>query len=121
MPFGWGFDISRQAGGGASPATEASLKAAVLLYSWTSTPHGSDWLDGLVKAGKAVRTDDARGRTGWRHTVTAGDLAPHLRVTRTQPLGLYHVTAVLEAPERPLLTLCRPDEWLLIEIWDDAS
>jgi hypothetical protein len=82
MPLGWGLDIYRQADGGALPATEASLKAAVLLYSWTSGPDGSDWLDDRAEAGKALRTDDAHGRSGWRSMVTAEDLEPHLHITR---------------------------------------
>ena len=81
MPFDWGFDINRQDDGGALPVTEASLKTAVLLYSWASGPDGSDRLDDLAEAGNAVRTDDDHGRTGWRSTVTAGDLAPHPYVT----------------------------------------
>lgn len=106
MPFGYGHNIYRQADGGASPATEASPKGDQIdSVMWTS--RDDSWLDLLTRSGKALRVDDG----GWKCTATARDLM-HCSYFFDAYDGCDHFS-------RRALAACRPDEWLLIDVWDD--
>jgi len=100
MPFGWGYNVYRQADGGASPATEASRKNTQLFSMiWRSTD--DSWLDILWKAGKALRI-----RPDGQYTATARDVMDCSYFSDGGPYS-------------SLLATCRPDEWLIIDVWDD--
>lgn len=53
MPLGWLITVYRQARGGGSPAQKESAKGAQIAI-WQCGLYGLDWLDDLVKLGKAV-------------------------------------------------------------------
>jgi hypothetical protein len=53
MPLGWDISVCRQSDGGVSPAT-ADSPEGTLLARWEAGLNGLDWLDELVKEGKAI-------------------------------------------------------------------
>jgi hypothetical protein len=124
--LGWHISIYRQTDGGASPATNESPKGTRLAV-WQTGLGGLDWIDELVKAGRAVYL----GGNGYplRYTAIAEHLIP--RVV-DEPPGAHRVW--LHDPDDILTekwegktvidhaaaSACRPDEWLLIEAWDES-
>ena len=123
--LGWHVSVYRQPDGGL-PATAKSGRGRRLAV-WQSGLGGLEWLDELVKAGKAVDL----GGNGYpcRYSVTAENLVP--RVVDTPPgarstwasgpgdvLGKNWEGRTKVA--RAAATACRPDEWLLVEAWDES-
>ena len=102
MPYGWGYNIYRQADGGASPATEASRKDTQLFsMMWRSMD--DSWLEILIKAGKALQI-----RPDGQYTATARDV-----------MNCSYFSDGNDWLSRRDLATCRPDEWLIIDMWDD--
>lgn len=124
--LGWNISVFRQEGGGASPATFESPEGT-RIAAWQTGWRGLEWLDDLVKEGKALDL----GGTGYpcRYTATAQVLLPRVI---DQPPGARAnwvadagdvvnekwegTTAVNQA----VAALCRPDEWLLVVAWDES-
>ena len=103
MPFGWGYNIYRQVDGGASPATKASRKCRQLLsVMWTGRLDDS-WLEILKKAGKTLPIS-----SDGQYTATARDV-----------MNCSYFSDGNDWPGRQALATCRPDEWLIIDMWDD--
>ena len=101
MPYGWGYNIYRQADGGATPATKASRKCHQLFsMMWTGRLDDS-WLEILKKAGKALPIS-----SDGQYTATARDVMDCSYFSDGDPYS-------------SLLATCRPDEWLIIDMWDD--
>jgi hypothetical protein len=124
--LGWHVSVYRQKDGGRSPAT-AKSEEGTRLAVWQADVGGLKWIHELVKAGKAI---DLLGN-GYpnRYTAVAENLIPH--ISATPPLAREHW--LLEAGDivtdqwvgktvtDPIeITQCRPDEWLLIEAWDES-
>ena len=105
--LGWHLKIYRQADGGASPATAQSSHGNHFA-SWGEEKLA--WLDELVKAGEAIDL----GGDGYpcRYTAAAEHLIPLITDTLT---GVRN--KVVNAAE---VTRCRPEEWLLVEAWDQS-
>jgi hypothetical protein len=124
--LGWHISIYRQKDGGTSPATFESPEGARLAV-WQTGIGGLDWLNELVKTGKAIDL----GGNGYpcRYTATAQYLAP--QIDETPPGARTHwlldagdvVTDKWEGKtvvDRAATVDCSLDEWLLVEAWDES-
>lgn len=125
--LGWHVSIYRQTDDdAASPATTESPKG-MRLAVWQTGLNGLDWLDDLVKAGNAL----SLGGNGYpyRYTATAENLIPRIL---DEPPGArrawsYEEHDILDEKwegktviNHVVAVACRPDEWLLIEAWDES-
>jgi len=124
--LGWHISIYRQSDGGESPATFGSQQGARLAV-WQTGLGGLDWLQELVKEGKAIDL----GGNGYpsQYTAPARELLPHISV---HPPGarehwLSEPGDVLTAKwagktviDTTAVAQCRPDEWLIVEAWDES-
>jgi hypothetical protein len=124
--LGWHISIYRQKDGGSSPATFPTPEGTRLAV-WQTGIGGLDWLNELVKAGKAIDL----GGNGYpcRYTAAAEYLMPMItdspagaRDTWLREAGdvitdKWEGTTVVDSAA---VTLCRPDEWLLVEAWDES-
>lgn len=124
--LGWHISVYRQTDGGALPATKESAEGTRLAV-WQTGLGGLDWLDELVKAGRAVYL----GGNGYpfRYTATAGHLIP--RVV-DEPPGAHRVwvhdsddilTEKWEGRtviDHAAAAACQTEEWLLVEAWDES-
>jgi hypothetical protein len=123
-----GFHISvyRQPDGGAAPATFTS-PSGTRIAVWQTGLGGLDWLDQLAANSSAI----GLGGNGYpiRYTATAQQILP--RVLDGPPGAREHwvcdpgdiITAAWEGRtviDHGLAAQCRPDEWLLIQAWDES-
>jgi hypothetical protein len=118
--LGWDIYISRQRDGGSAPATFEAETGAT-LESWDSGMWGLRWAGDLTKAGEAIDL----GGNGYPMRYTAQ--AKVLRHSRAIPLRqVWNQAPVALAgasppvPKKPSLFDCPPDEWLVIETWDQS-
>jgi hypothetical protein len=126
--LGWHVSVYRQLEGGSSAATFASPEGARVAV-WQTDVGGLDWLIELAKQGKAIDL----GGNGYpsRFTARAEILVPYLlegnfSANETWLIGEGSYIADPKAwvgktqvdPEG--LQQCRPDEWLLVEVWDES-
>jgi hypothetical protein len=124
--LGWHVSVYRQEDGGASPATWDSRQGTRLAV-WQTDLFGLEWLDELVKAGKAR---DLRGN-GYpnRYTAPAQYLIPQVidkppEANKTWVCGPDDVIGpgwdgkTVTNPRAA--GQCRPDEWLLVVAWDES-
>jgi hypothetical protein len=128
LMLGWHVSVYRQANGGRSPATAESEQGARLAV-WQADVSGLGWLEKLAEEGKAVNL----GGNGYPSffTATAEVLLP-IVVTEQMPAnedwlipeGSYipdpQAWAGKTRVEREAAEQCRPDEWLIVEIWDES-
>ena len=123
MMLGWNISVYRLEQG-AVPATTKS-PTGLRLAIWQTGLDGLDWLDELVKEGKAVNL----GGNGYpcRFTATAEHLLPHFvnGVPEAHSTWSFEVTDILmkgwagkTAINQTAIAACRPDEWLLLLAWD---
>ena len=124
--LGWHISVYRQPDGGRLPATATSAHRARLAV-WQTDVGGRRWLDALVTAGKAVDL----GGNGYpcRYTLTAEYLVPRIVDTPPGARGSWGcdegdvLTARWDGKtviDRAAALSCRPDEWLLVEAWDES-
>ena len=124
--LGWNIGVFKQRNGGASPAT-AESQHGTRLAVWQTGWGGRDWLEELVKAGKAI----SLGGTGYpcRYTATAEHLIPRIIETPpgALPVWIYNKGDIITdkwegktVVDREAAAHCRPDEWLLVEAWDES-
>jgi hypothetical protein len=124
--LGWRISVYRQKGGGASPASACCLHGARIAV-WQTDWDGLDWINELVEANRAINLSG----NGYpcRYTGTAEHILP--RILNGPPA----VKLVWTCDEFDILTeeregrtvidvpaakQCRPDEWLLVEAWDES-
>jgi hypothetical protein len=124
--LGWLIAVYRQADGGGSPAQTQSTKGARIAI-WQSGLYGLDWLHELVKTGKAICLG-GNGYPLW-YTAPAGSLLP---VVLDKPPWVHEYWSfdpgeiILDnwlgktVVDRAAAALCRPDEWLFVEAWDES-
>jgi hypothetical protein len=124
--LGWHISIYRQQGAGDTPArTRADAGERVAV--WQSGHDGIDWLRELVAQGKAK----ALGGNGYPYlyTATTQHLLPRIAdgPPGARPNWQHGPSDLLDAKwlgkttiDRSLATACRPDEWLLVEAWDES-
>jgi hypothetical protein len=124
--LGWHISVYRQTDGGASPATFESAEGPRLAV-WQADWHGLDWLLELAKSGKAIDL----GGSGYpcRFTATAEHLIPQFveRPPRAYDNWLLGAGDVVTdkwegktVVDGAAAAQCRPDEWLLVEAWDES-
>ena len=124
--LGWNIRIYRQLNDGALPAA-AKAALGTRLAIWQTGTGGLDWIEELVATGNAI----ALGGNGYpfEYTATAKDIIP--RIIGTPPSA--NLTSVCQAgdivPDKwegktvvdhALAAACGPDEWLLVEAWDES-
>jgi hypothetical protein len=125
--LGWHISVYKQRDGGASPATALTPKGPRLAV-WQTGLDGLDWLDELVKAGNAINLGE-NGGYPCRYTATADRLIP--RIIDAPPgarahraLGLGDIVderwAGRTVVDREGLADCPPQEWLVVEAWDES-
>ncbi len=125
--LGWEIIVYKQADGGSSPAKPESARGNSIA-AWLTEMNGLNWLDALVKAGKAFDL----GGDGYplRLTATAEDLVPRLVQGPPEALRTFYLCETLSAlADRDCETTvtglvesagCRMGEWLLIHAWDQS-
>ena len=124
--LGWAIGVYRQKDSSLSPAKWETPEGARLAV-WQTGLGGLDWLDELVKAGKAIDL----GGNGYpnRYTANAACLLPHIMEDPPGARANWLIEAgdvVTDKWEGRTVTdpgtasLCRPDEWLLVEAWDES-
>jgi hypothetical protein len=124
--LGWHISVYKQTDGGSAPATARSPEGPRIAV-WQTGLGGLEWLDDLVRAEKAIELP-GNGYPS-RYTATAEHILP--RLSPEPPLARAHwlldagdiVTekwAGRTVVDRGLAEQCRPDEWLLIEAWDES-
>jgi hypothetical protein len=124
--LGWHISVFRQQNDGASPAT-AESEHGTRLAVWQTGLGGLGWLQELVKAGNAIDL----GGSGYpcRYTATAEYLVP--RIIGTPPgardVWIYQAGDIITdkwegrtVVDREAAAQCRPNEWLLVEAWDES-
>ena len=117
--LGWGIEIYREVPGGRSKEA--------LLASWHAGLGGLDWIEALVKQGHAIDL----GGDGYpcHYKVTVANLLPS--ITSGPPLHTGPMVIgddyVLPAGwignvriDYEKIAACSPDEWLVIEAWDQS-
>lgn len=124
--LGWHISIFLQRDGGATPAT-ADSQLDSRLAVWQSDWNGLGWIDDLRAAGKAIDL----GGNGYpcRYTVQARYLIPEImegppcaRKDWVSGAGdiLTEKWAGKTLIDDKQLSACHPDEWLLVEAWDES-
>ena len=124
--LGWNIGVFKLRDAGTSPATAQSQHGARLAV-WQTGLGGLDWLDELVEAGNAIQLKG--GGYPNRYTATAEYLIP--RIIETPPgaraVWVYRKGDIITdkwvgktVVDREAAALCRPDEWLLVEAWDES-
>jgi hypothetical protein len=124
--LGWHVSVYKQKDGSGSPATAQSPEDARLAV-WQTGLGGLDWLDELVKAGKAVNL----GGNGYpsRYTAIAEYLIPQIIETppRARADWLREASDIVTDKwegktviDRAVAEHCSPHEWLIVEAWDES-
>lgn len=124
MPLGWHVSVYRPHADGARPAAFGDEPGARLAV-WHTGLGGLDWLTELVRERRAV----ALGGDGYpvEFAARAGDVIPV--ILAGPPLARVGVVAgvgeilapdgrTASAPD--VIAACRPDEWLLVQAWDES-
>ena len=125
--IGWDVSVYRQADGGTSPAKVGS-KPGVLVATWrTCGFKGLEWIDALVEAGLAIHL----GGGGYpkTYTVQAGHLIPTVvngppeirtAFSRGQDNAITSQPEGKPSIDHDVADDCRPEEWLIVEAWDQS-
>ena len=125
--LGWNIGVYRQTdGGGASPATFDSPYGARIAV-WQTGISGLNWLNQLVAKHQAI----CLGGNGYplRYTATADQILPRISEGPPDANDIW-MSAVGDIIGRGwagktvidsrVASLCREQEWLLIEVWDES-
>ena len=126
MPLGWHISVYRQQNDGSTPASFGAEQGSRLAV-WQTGIDGLRWIDDLVKQQKAIDL----GGNGYpmEYTAKAVDLVQQLRDGPPKAKAVWSIDAgdvimpgwlgkTTKAPET--IDACRPDEWLLIQAWDES-
>jgi hypothetical protein len=126
MPLGWHISVYRQQNDGSAPAPFGATHGARLAV-WQTGLGGLRWLDDLVKQQKAIDL----GGNGYpmEYTAQAVHIVPHLRGEPHEAKAVWSIDAgdiITEGwagkttKDPDAMDSCRPDEWLLIQAWDES-
>jgi hypothetical protein len=124
--LGWHISVFKQPDGGGAPARVGSPTGERIAV-WQTGLGGLDWIDELVKKGKAIRL----GGHGYPclYTVTAKHLIPTImdKPPKARDTWVCEPSDILTEQwagktviDRGEAIGCRPDEWLIIEAWDES-
>jgi len=124
--MGWLTSIYRQTEGRDTPATFGTVAGPQLVF-WYSSTFGLDWIEALVRDGKAI--DLGGDAYPSRYTITVANFLPEIV---HGPPGTAHV-ADGEPPRpdketwtgsdkvnRAAIAECSMHEWLLVDSWDST-
>lgn len=124
--LGWHIKVMRQTNGGQAPARLYD-KGGDMLAVWQTPLEGINWIDRLVKEGSALNL----GGCGYPTIYTA----PAKYLIDPIVNGPPYANAVWVCGPQDIVTsrwhgkttiddavvqACRPDEWLLVEVWDES-
>ena len=126
MPLGWHISVYRQQNDGTAPAAFGAPHGARLAV-WQTGPGGLRWLDELVKQQKAI----GLGGNGYpmEYTAQASHIIPQLRGEPPEAKAVWSLDAgdtILPGwhgkttKDGQSMEACQPDEWLLIQAWDES-
>ncbi len=126
MALGWHVSVYRQQNDGTAPATFRAPQGARLAV-WQTGLYGLRWLDELVTQDKAI----ALGGNGYplQYTAQASEIIPHVRGEIPEANAVWSADPgdillpwwdgrTKRDPEA--MAACRPDEWLIVEAWDES-
>jgi hypothetical protein len=124
MMLGWNISVYRLERGAVRATTKSPT--GVRLAAWQTGLDGLDWIDELVKEGKAKNL----GGNGYpcRFTATAEHLIPHFvnGSPEAQSTLSFEGSGILmegwknkTATDQTAIAACPPDEWLLLVAWDE--
>jgi hypothetical protein len=125
MMLGWNISVYKLEQGAVRATTKSPT--GVRLAVWQTGLDGLDWIDELVKDGKAMNL----GGNGYpcRFTATAEHLIPHFvngSPEAHSTLSFEGSGILMEgwknktAIDQTAIAACRPDEWLLLMAWDES-
>lgn len=126
MLLGWHISVYRQQNGGTTPASAGAPHGARLAV-WQTGLGGLDWLNDLVTHEKAI----SLGGNGYpiEYTATADHIIPrpHADPPAAKAMWTFDEGDVIlpgwlgkTTKDVEAINGCRPDEWLLIEAWDES-
>jgi hypothetical protein len=124
--LGWHISVYRQTDGGASPATNETPHGERLAV-WQTGVRGLDWLSELSTAGKAI--DLGGNGYPWRFTASAEHIIPKIILGPPEARETWHHDAGDILTDKwvgktqvngATAAICRPEEWLLVEAWDES-
>ena len=123
---GWHISVFRQEEAAAKPASPDPVKGARLAV-WQADDEGLAWIQALVKSGDAIDL----GSDGYPSLYTAP--TKHLIPTIIKGPPAARETWFYEAGDiltdqwagktivdKKTIKLCKPDEWLIVEAWDES-
>jgi hypothetical protein len=125
--LGWFVCVYRQENSGVSQATNARQEGR-LLAKWQTELYGLDWLETLVKENKAVEVATNSGYPV-RYTALAKFIIPYIvdnppnarkNWIADEGDALLPSWSGKTEINRLEIEKCQPDEWLLIETWDES-
>ena len=125
MMLGWNISVYRLEQEAARATTTSPT--GVRLAVWQTGLDGLDWIDELVKEGKAMNL----GGNGYlcRFTASAEHLIPHFvnGSPEAQSTLRFEGSGMLmegwegkPAIDQTAIAVCRPNEWLLLVAWDES-
>lgn len=120
------FVLQRQTGDRTVPATSDDRTGGALAI-WQASPDGKMWIDELTAGGHALYL----GGNGYPHSYSApaAKLIPYLYPSppHVREFWSHDEGDVLtgDGPRQTkinatLIAECDPDEWLLVEVWDES-
>ncbi len=126
MALGFHISVYRQQNDGTSPATFRAPQGARLAV-WQTGLYGLRWIDELVAQHKAIDL----GGNGYplQYTAQASEIIPRLRGEIPEARSVWAADpGDILLPEwlgrttrdEKTMDACRPDEWLIIEAWDES-
>lgn len=137
--LGWMIYVARQKNDRSTPAATRAPRGDVLAV-WQADIGGLDWLDALVEQGAAAHL----GGQGYpsRYTATAKNLIPSIQAGPPHARGQWThgdgdvlvdssgrrldwfdpavITARRTRINPAVIAECSPDEWLIVEAWDES-
>ena len=124
--LGWYISVYRLPKAGYKPA-EKLPKQASCIARWEADVEGTRWLDNLVQKGRALVLSEF----GYpdRYTARATDILPILRSgppfeQLKRPLEEFLTTPPTSdwrgGFDAAAADACQPNEWLVIEVWDQS-
>jgi hypothetical protein len=125
--LGWLVCIFRQKDSGISPATNTPQKGEQLAI-WQTNLYGLDWLHQLAEEGKVIEVGQ-NGGYPVRYTTLAKHLIPYIANSPPNAKAQWNVDEgdiILPSWKGKTqinkieIDKCSPDEWLLIEAWDES-
>ena len=124
--LGWHISIFRQQDGGAEPAATDSPQGARVAV-WQTRLSGLDWIDQLCNTGDALSLG-GNGYPVW-YTAKAAHLLPVILngPPNANSVWMRDVGDIVTEGwagrtviDQTVAAACSPDEWLLIEAWDES-